>query len=262
MKHFAIFISDMESERFLSATNDQIATWLFLHALCSKTLNNGTITDAESISERFWSRHGIDSETIHKPSPLWTWKGGSLSVEPYDIDGQNLYASKVAGGIKGAEKRWKGNENRSPNGSPNRPNLTLPNLTQPNPTLPNQTSSSDECEFFAASSFDESKETNPLDEMAESIYSEYPRKVAKKEGIKAIRKAMKTNKVAFLKRKTMEYATATKGHNKQFIPHPATWFNDERFNDEPQEWERLNKSSHTKYSPPDTTNRPNEHEVI
>ena len=144
MKHFGIFISDLESEAFLSATNDQIATWLFLHALCSKQLNGGTIADATSHPERFWTRHGICPEIITQPSPLWSWSDSDLSVRPYDIDGETLYLKKSKGGKLGNEKRWQGTENRTPNRTPNPPDQTRPDLTRPDQTSPNGSSSCDE----------------------------------------------------------------------------------------------------------------------
>jgi hypothetical protein len=147
MKHFGIFIADLESERFLSASNDQIATWLFLHAFCSKQLNGGTIADARALPHRFWSRHGIEKSILDQPSPLWSWSSENLSVTPYDIDGQTLYEKKVNGGKIGMAKRWGGSGNKSPNKSLNRPNLTLPNLTRPDQTEPDA-SSCDEGNLF------------------------------------------------------------------------------------------------------------------
>ena len=233
MKFFGVHIEDLESEKFLSASNDQIAAWLFLHALCSKQMNGGTIPSASTLPERFWSRHGVSVDIIIKSSPLWVWNGDDLTVEPYDIDGENLVARKVKGGKDGAAKRWKGTENRSPNRSPNRPYPTQPNPTQPDPTLPKKkTSSGDEGESL----FENGLENPPMDDPAETIYKEYPRKVAKKEGLEAIRKALKKNTAAFLIEKTKLFAVAVKGMEKKFIPHPATWFNKERFSDDPEEW--------------------------
>jgi len=139
MKHFGIFLADLESERFLSASNDQIATWLFLHAFCSKQMNGGTILDAATLPERFWSRHGITHSILVAESPLWSWNDSDLSVQPYDIQGQELYLKKSKGGIVGNLKRWKGTDNRTPNRTPNPPDQTRPDLTRPD-----QTSSSDE----------------------------------------------------------------------------------------------------------------------
>lgn len=155
MKFFGVHIEDLESERFLSATNDQIATWLFLHALCSKQCNCGVLDNAATLPERYWGRHGIEKCILEKPSPLWSWNGEHLAIEPYDIDGQNVYERKVAGGKSWAKKRWgntadrtpsgspDGSPHRTPSGSPHR-NPNAPNPTQPNPTQPEKTSSSDE----------------------------------------------------------------------------------------------------------------------
>ncbi len=75
-----------------------------------------------------------------------------------------------------------------------------------------------------------------LNQLAETIYQEYPRKVAKKPGLAAIIKAMKSNAPEMLLEKVKEFASASKGKESRFIPHPATWFNEERFDDDPAEW--------------------------
>jgi hypothetical protein len=131
MKFFGVHIEDLESERFLSASNDQIATWLFLHKLCSKQMNGGTIAEATDLPDRFWMHHGLSSAILTQPSPLWAWDGDSLTVEPYDIKGEKVCRSKSAGGKKGMETRWKGKANKTLNNT-----LNIPNPTQPNPTQP------------------------------------------------------------------------------------------------------------------------------
>ena len=120
MKFFAVHNSDLESERFLSASNDQVATWLFLQSYCSKQLNGGVVEGAAAFTERFWSRHGISKEIVDSQSPLWSWSGGSLTITPYDIDGQTLWEKKAAGGKAGAEKRWNRTPIKSPDGTPKR----------------------------------------------------------------------------------------------------------------------------------------------
>jgi hypothetical protein len=74
--------------------------------------------------------------------------------------------------------------------------------------------------------------------LAELIYQVYPRKAAKKNGIKAILKAMKENNPDFLLERTKAYASAIGWKERRFIPHPATWFNGESFNDDPDEWKQ------------------------
>lgn len=70
---------------------------------------------------------------------------------------------------------------------------------------------------------------------AESIYAAYPKKVGRPTAIKAIEKAILKFGVPLLLEKTKAFADARAG-NLDFVPHPATWFNQERFNDDPSTW--------------------------
>lgn len=79
--------------------------------------------------------------------------------------------------------------------------------------------------------------------MAETIYEAYPRKVARPKAVQSILKAMSKIDHPTLLRKTQAYAAATKGTDPQFIPHPATWFNQERFGDEPETWAKSQSSN-------------------
>jgi len=74
------------------------------------------------------------------------------------------------------------------------------------------------------------------DSEIEEIYNAYPRKVGRAEALRKIKKAGKTHSFEFLIGKVREYAKATSGKDKQYIPHPKTWFHQERFNDDPSEW--------------------------
>lgn len=66
---------------------------------------------------------------------------------------------------------------------------------------------------------------------AEAIYDAYPRKVAKPPGLRAIQKAMKSVPAEKLLELTRKYALAARRMDFNFIPHPATWFNREGWND-------------------------------
>lgn len=71
---------------------------------------------------------------------------------------------------------------------------------------------------------------------AMEIYSAYPRKVARPKALAAIKKAIgKIGKEELMKR-TQAYAQAIEGKESQFIPYPATWFGQERYEDDPEEW--------------------------
>jgi len=84
-----------------------------------------------------------------------------------------------------------------------------------------------------------------IDGIAEAIYQAYPRHEGKKAALKAISVAMRGTPSTVLMEKTMEYAKAVQAwpqkrrytpQGTDTVPHPATWFNGERFNDDPKQW--------------------------
>lgn len=71
---------------------------------------------------------------------------------------------------------------------------------------------------------------------AEAIYLLYPRKVGKPDALKKIASAVREFGVDHISEKTKAYAEAVKDSEQQFIPHPATWYNQHRFNDDSSTW--------------------------
>jgi hypothetical protein len=72
------------------------------------------------------------------------------------------------------------------------------------------------------------------------IYDAYPLKVGKPNALKAIEKAMKNHDPKKLLALTLQYSSA-RGDDLTFVPHPATWFNQERFADDPKTWAPKNQ---------------------
>jgi len=70
----------------------------------------------------------------------------------------------------------------------------------------------------------------------EAIYQKYPRHVGKRVAHKAIEKALKHIGYPDLLAAVTEYAAAVSGSDKKFVPHPATWFNNRRWEDDREEW--------------------------
>jgi hypothetical protein len=71
------------------------------------------------------------------------------------------------------------------------------------------------------------------------IYQAYPRRVGKTAALKAIAKAAKN--CPDLLAKTTAYAAAVSQwsqNERQYIPHPSTWFNRGSFDDDPETWQR------------------------
>ncbi len=82
----------------------------------------------------------------------------------------------------------------------------------------------------------------------EKIYQAYPRKIGKDKALPAIAKALSKihvrdkakniNPVVWLLDKVEAYAKSPAGQAGQYTPYPATWFNQARYDDDPDEWQR------------------------
>ncbi len=74
-----------------------------------------------------------------------------------------------------------------------------------------------------------------------AIYDAYPRKEAKRPALKAIHHAIvriadspnaPADPAAWLLAEVRRYAAGRKGQDPKYTPHPATWFNGDRWLDE------------------------------
>lgn len=68
------------------------------------------------------------------------------------------------------------------------------------------------------------------------IYEAYPRHIGKREALKSIEKAMREiepeHDATWLLERTRLYAKQRQGEDEKYTPHPATWFNKKRYEDE------------------------------
>ena len=79
---------------------------------------------------------------------------------------------------------------------------------------------------------------------AEAIYAAYPLKKARGPAIKAIEKALKVKPFSELLEAVQAYGAAVSrwdDREKTYIPHPASWFNAERWSDDRSTWESKSK---------------------
>jgi len=84
------------------------------------------------------------------------------------------------------------------------------------------------------------------------IYSKYPRKVGRGAALKAITRAVQRldsgeaddklhpadSRADFLRDAVEAFADSPAGKAGEYTPHPATWFNQSRYLDDPKEWQR------------------------
>lgn len=86
-----------------------------------------------------------------------------------------------------------------------------------------------------------------LDHQCAQIYDAYPRKVGRAGALPKIRAAILKVGFDVLLERTRAYAVARAGSEVQYTPHPATWFFQERYADDPSTW---TANGRTKYDGP------------
>jgi len=81
------------------------------------------------------------------------------------------------------------------------------------------------------------------DKQALEVYEAYPRKVGRPKALLAIKRHIEKVGFETLLERTNAYAKSVIGKDQQFIPHPSTWYSQERFNDDPSTWTQGSGSS-------------------
>lgn len=79
----------------------------------------------------------------------------------------------------------------------------------------------------------------------EEWYKAYPRKVGKGAAFKAFLKAIKEIPFAALYEHTKQFAQSQLG-NGEYCPHPSTWLNGRRWEDDHAEWDRHHGNGHAR----------------
>lgn len=75
-------------------------------------------------------------------------------------------------------------------------------------------------------------------QIAEQVYRLYPKKVARPKALVSIIKQIRAFGSEKLLKATALFAEAwASKRDLQYCPHPTTWFNQERFNDDPSTWQ-------------------------
>ncbi|HEX2972656.1 MAG TPA: hypothetical protein VHP11_10005 [Tepidisphaeraceae bacterium] len=116
----------------------------------------------------------------------------------------------------------------------------------------------------AAESAAKAMEPQSVSEDMQRIYDAYPRKVGKAAALKAIAKALaiiktRPNKpadpVRWLLERVESFAKSPAGQQGKYTPHPATWFNQGRYDDDSNEWNSNNAKTAANQHPSNATGR-------
>jgi hypothetical protein len=92
------------------------------------------------------------------------------------------------------------------------------------------------------------KRSKKIAGQAVAIYYAYPRHIARPVAVRAIEKALVKCGFDHLLSATQQFAKAwagTSSEEMQYCPHPATWYNQMRYNDDPSTWERHGKNKNS-----------------
>ena len=74
----------------------------------------------------------------------------------------------------------------------------------------------------------------------EAIYQAYPRHIGHRAAIIKITKMLESVNYSYLLERTKRFASCVAQwpeSERKYVPHPATWFNQGRYEDNPKEWE-------------------------
>lgn len=93
---------------------------------------------------------------------------------------------------------------------------------------------------------DSTNKFRSFEDIAETLYAAYPRKVGREAALLAIRRALSRldgkvpvsgkSPAEWLMERLDAFKKASDGNDRKFIPHCSTWFNQARYFDEDREW--------------------------
>jgi hypothetical protein len=223
MKWLNLETSTLRAPEFVGSDPTARATWLCVLAYCVDQENSGVIANADKWPDRQWQQTcGVTKQEIDSSFPLLQWKENALWVWAYPVSKQQEVQAKRYGGAKGGRSTSEAKaEAARINGAKHDPSSTQAGTQR------------------------KGKERKGMEYIARSedlaIYDAYPRKVGREAALKAIAKAQQQIDASKLLERVQRYAAATSrwsDTDKRFIPHPATWFNQGRYADDPQTWNR------------------------
>tara|TARA_R110000850_G_C9996151_1_gene468173 strand:+ start:9690 stop:10442 length:753 start_codon:yes stop_codon:yes gene_type:complete len=215
MNYLNLHTDLLRSESYLGAEPVERATWLNLLAWCATQENGGVIHDASEWSDRKWQQVcGITKEEAHLESDLYSFgsKGGMI-VSHYPKDKEEEVKTNRLNGKKGG-----------------RPKGVKPKKNQV--VNPKETTCPEIAETEGEGKVKENRIEGEGNKkvIIDRIYALYPHKVAKKDGLKAIEKALKITSEEVITESLAAYKLHCLANNISYA-NPATWFNGHRWED-------------------------------
>lgn len=259
-----IKLSTVRSPEYIGSSPAERGTWLSVLAFCADQENGGRIVGAALWKDRQWQQAcGVTLREVRASSRLIRIEGEDVVVVFYPIEREidvqfKRTAGRMGGQAKTQAKTQAARENGASGGRP----ITQAETEAPNPS---ETQAETQRKGKEGKGKEEEGKETPIPPLAlvgeaveqglaispDKIYSAYPRHVGRADAIRAIGKAIRSGVAAErLLERTKAYASAVADwpeDRKQFIPHPATWFNRGSYDDDPSTWTHGTPSSRPEF---------------
>lgn len=213
----------LRSPEFIGSEPIARATWLYVTAYCCEQENGGRIAGAREWKDRQWQQTcGVTLAEVEASAPLLSWDGPDLVALSYPVEKELEIRAKRIAGKKGGKHRAKAaseaqREAESKGGSD---------------IVSSSASRSDSSRASTEGEGERKEKKKGIPPVFDVFWSTYPRKVAKDAARKAFTKIAVPIEAILA---AIESAKATEDWLKdggRFIPHPATWLNGKRWEDE------------------------------
>ena len=215
-------------ERTLGRDARWLVIWLWLYTLetARENGNLSSLTDEDLAAVLAYEGDGKKLRAALIDAGFLTAEGHVSGWAERYAKRFSFYAQRAR---KAAEVRWS-----------KRRNHTVPDLTVPDLRKHRQASSKDATGMHKGSAHSDAD--------GEGIYALYLKKVGKTAALKAIGNALGRVDAQDLKDAVSAFAAAVAkwpAERRQFIPNPATWFNQGRWEDDPSMWEAASLNGST-----------------
>jgi hypothetical protein len=241
--------SVIRSPEFIGSSPVERATWLCVHAYAAEIECGGKLIGALMWKDRQWQQAcGVTRREVLQAHKLLRVEGEDIVVNGYSTAKEAEVKAKRTGAKAGAMARW------HKDASGNAIGIKKPYASRDaegeeegeeegkgegelRDAMP-KAAISTQPELPLA----EPKPAEPADPFND-FWKAYPRKVGKQAAAKAFQAAAKANTShsAAIVAAAMAYGQSVAKWPKdrqEYVPHPATWLNQGRFDDDPAEWAR------------------------
>jgi hypothetical protein len=245
MEWLNLHTSTLDSVEFVGEEPTNQATWLKLLRFCAGQENGGTIKGCRAWKDRKWQQLArVTHKEANALSDLWKWDGEDLNVRFYPIDKELEIKANRTNGRKG--------------GRPKKRTQTKPGgfeSVKPSETTSPEIAETEGKGMEGNGKGIEGKEC-PAPDLIEQIRAAYPRQTHIRDACDQIRLAIARNDGNGLEilKGTQAIAKAVEGWTSaerlQFLPTPPTFFDADRWLDDPATWASKHQARLEEHSRP------------